>query len=442
MTERRTWREILAALSLTVVAVCVLLLAGGRGPRRAGESVSFDPLPATSAAAGLSPWGLAARKVAEDRGEPTGRQAKVEVPGQLRHYSDTRRFLAIQVAEWREHRIGTPHDYAGLAEMIRGGELVEVPTVAESYVLFGVGGSADGEPFAHYDKSEGESISLFDEAELERERARMSESTKQTRGEIDSLRRELNSLGRAERSRRASLRAEITRHEKTVKEEQKRKVLIDAYYDAAASRHELSAEREALAALAGDFSGRRYDVGDARARREMKVRMLSHLRPEALAVLKEIAESYRLRFGRQLPVTSLVRPDEYQRRLSATNANATRIDTPPHSTGLAFDILYRHMTAEEQAHVMADIARLRDAGCVEALRENRDHFHVFAFIDGKRPGEDLIRESLGHSAAAKPLTETTTPATSAKKAVKIADRRVAKKDAVKRTTKTAGRKRR
>ena len=127
--------------------------------------------------------------------------------------------------------------------------------------------------------------------------------------------------------------------------------------------------------------------------------MLSHLRPEALAVLKEFADSYHARFGRPLPVTSLVRPDEYQRRLSATNANATRIDTPPHSTGLAFDILYRHMTADEQTHVMDDIARLRDAGRVEALRENRDHFHVFAFIDGKRPGEELISGSLGAVAA-------------------------------------------
>ena len=108
-------------------------------------------------------------------------------------------------------------------------------------------------------------------------------------------------------------------------------------------------------------------------------------------MLKEFADSYHARFGRPLPVTSLVRPDEYQRRLSATNANATRIDTPPHSTGLAFDILYRHMTAEEQAHVMAHIARLRDAGRVEALRENRDHFHVFAFIDGKRPAKNSSR---------------------------------------------------
>jgi hypothetical protein len=56
------------------------------------------------------------------------------------------------------------------------------------------------------------------------------------------------------------------------------------------------------------------------------------------------------------------------------------------------------MTAEEQRHVMADLARLKDDGRIEVLRENRDHFHVFAFIDGTRPGEGLIRQSLGRAA--------------------------------------------
>jgi hypothetical protein len=179
----------------------------------------------------------------------------------------------------------------------------------------------------------------------------------------------------------------------------------------------------------------------------MKVRMLSHLRPEALAVLKEFADSYHARFGRPLPVTSLVRPDEYQRRLSATNANATRIDTPPHSTGLAFDILYRHMTAEEQAHVMSDIARLRDAGRVEALRENRDHFHVFAFIDGKRPGEELISGSLGKAVAAtkspkaEPAPAPAKTARAPKKELKAEKKKAAKKEVQKRSGRAAGRKR-
>src|ERR1041385_464936 len=123
--------------------------------------------------------------------------------------------------------------------------------------------------------------------------------------------------------------------------------------------------------------------------------MLSSLRPEAFRMLKEIASAYRQQFDRPLPVTSLVRPDEYPPELSRTNANATRIDTPPHSTGLAFDILYRYMTAAEQTFVMNLLARLEDDGRIEVLRENRDHYHVFAFVDGARPHQQFIAAALG-----------------------------------------------
>jgi Family of unknown function (DUF5715) len=412
-----------AALTLVVVAAAALFLAGARAPRRVWAPASIDAVPASTAAAEASPWGAAARRVTEDRGEPTGRQAKVEVPEQLRHYSDSRRFLAIQVAEWKEHGVETPHDYAGLAGMIRAGELVELPTATESYVLYGVGALADTEPFTHFDKSAGRSVTILDEAELAAEYARLDESAAGIRAEIDSLKRESDALGRKERSRLASLRKQIAQQEKALKAASERRELLDAFYREGERRRDLDAERDALAALAGDFSGRSYDLAEGRAR---KVRMLGHLRPEALAVLRELADSYRQKFGRPLPVTSLVRPDEYQHRLSKSNSNATRIDVPPHSTGLAFDILYRHMTAEEQEHVMADIARLRDAGRVESLRENRDHFHVFAFVDGQRPGEELIRESLGHSAS-KARREPEPPA---KKEVKE-EKRASKKEAAK-----------
>ena len=400
MTERRrTGGVALGGFLLGGVAAAVLLMGGPGAPRRAWAPSALDPVPASSAADEQTPWHLAAQRVKEDRGEPVGRQAEVEVPSQLRHYDDRRRFLAIQVAEWKEHTVGTPHDYAGLAGMIREGELVEVPAATESYVLYGVGALAGSEPFTHYDKKARESVPLLDGAEFAAESARLGESAARLRAEIDALKREADSLGKRERSRRASLRAQVAQKEKALKAELERAGALDSFYGDDGRRRELSAERESLAALAVDFHGRRYDLADERARREMKVRMLAHLRPEALAVLKELADSYRARFGRPLPVTSLVRPDEYQHRLSKSNSNATRIDVPPHSTGLAFDILCRYMTAEEQGHVMADIARLRDAGRVESLRENRDHFHVFAFVDGRRPAEELIAESLGHSAA-------------------------------------------
>jgi hypothetical protein len=64
------------------------------------------------------------------------------------------------------------------------------------------------------------------------------------------------------------------------------------------------------------------------------------------------------------------------------------------------------MSAAEQAHVMDHLARLKDKGRIEVLRENRDHYHVFAFVDGARPNETLISASLGHNA--KPRAETKT----------------------------------
>lgn len=452
LKEKRTRLEMILALSVMGFAAA-LLLFGSRGPARRGGALpgsSYVPATVAASASEFSAWGLASRKVTEERGEPTGRQAKVEVPGQLRHYSDTRRFLAIQVAEWKEHGVSTPHDYADLAAHIRAGELVEVPTVGDTYVLFGVGGSADKQPFTHYDKSAGESVALLDDAELAREYADADERAEALREEIGALKKEIDSIGKRERTRRAGLQRQLAQQEKALKAEREARALLEDYYGKDDRRRELSAEREALASLAADFRGRDYDLANSRSRLELKVRMLSHLRPEALAVLKELADSYHGRFGRPLPITSLVRPDEYQRRLSATNANATRIDTPPHSTGLAFDILYRHMTAEEQAHVMSDIARLRDAGRVEALRENRDHFHVFAFIDGKRPGEELISGSLGRAVAAPTAKKAEPAAKSApakatrapKKESKAEKKKAARKEAAKKGGKAAGRKRR
>ena len=441
MKERiRTGRVALTAFSVGAVVAAVLLLGGPKVPRRVWSPTALDPVPPSSAAAESTPWHLAAQRVTEDRGEPAGRQAKIEVPSQLRHYSDTRRFLAIQVAEWKEHGVGTPHDYAGLARMIREGELVEVPAATESYVLYGVGALADPEPFTHYDKSAGESVTILDEAELGSERSRLEESLARTRSEIASLKAEADALGKGERARRAALRTNAAKKEKALKAELERMELLDSFYGNADRRRDLFAERDELVSLAVDFHGRKYDLGVTRSRREMKVRMLAHLRPEALAVMKELAGSYSARFGRPLPVTSLVRPDEYQHRLSKSNSNATRIETPPHSTGLAFDILYRYMTAEEQEHVMADIARMRDEGRVEALRENRDHFHVFAFVDGRRPGEELIAESLGHSATARPRKEPEPAERREKKVVKGEGRKAAKNEPVKKAGREAARK--
>src|SRR5258706_694493 len=110
--------------------------------------------------------------------------------------------------------------------------------------------------------------------------------------------------------------------------------------------------------------------------------------------MDEIATTYHQKFDRPLPVSSLVRPEQYQHVLRKVNRNAVLIDTPPHSTGLAFDIDYRYMSAAEQMFLMTALARMKNAGRIEVIRERNANYHVFVFLDGVRPGDDLITASL------------------------------------------------
>ncbi len=395
MKERKYKHALIAAglIVLVVTAVALLAQPGWKQRGRRATSSNYLPAPVTAEAAEISSWTQAARRVKEDRGEPVGKQAEVDTPSELRHYSDTRRFLATQVAEWREHGFQTPKDFVDLAAMIKSGEMVPLKPVSKNYILFGVGGQADKGPFTRYEN--GERVALYGADDLTREYVTRAASLSNLESDIVGLRRELDSLSKADRSRRAKLQAQVADKEKALKAEREAEELLDRNYGDAAKRGELLNGYESLESVAKSFPDRDYDLTDGRSRQELKVRLLSSLRPEAVKVLEEVAGSYKEKFDRPLPITSLVRPDEYQHALSKVNPNATLIETPPHSTGLAFDVNYHYMTADEQAFVMAHLARLKDEGRIEVLRENRDHYHVFAFIDGKRPDEELIRASLG-----------------------------------------------
>lgn len=394
MKLRKTTFIFLTSNSIFFILLATLLIAPVWKRRGHGDLRNLaNFLPVTARAAELNPWTSAIEKVKEDRGEPVGKQAKVETPAELRHYSDTRRFLATQVAEVRQHHVENPQDFVDLAGMISAGKMVALQPVTANYILFGVGGIADKEPFSHYENGKG--ISLYNEAGLRQQYAGIGEAQAKFESELGGLRKELTTLTKRDRSRRTKLRDQIGAAEKALKAAGESKDLLDGNYGNVEKRGQLFGYHESLEAFGKNLPERVFNIEDAPARRDLKVRLLSSLRPEAIKVLDEIAASYREKFNRPLPITSLVRPDEYQYKLSKTNPNATRIETPPHSTGLAFDILYRFMTAAEQAHVMAHLAQLKDEGRIEVLRENRDHYHVFAFLDGVRPNESLINASLG-----------------------------------------------
>ncbi len=267
-------------------------------------------------------WDAAVEKVRGNRDEGLG--GSLEIPPELKHYEERYWFLATQVAEIDKHKVHTCQDYMDLAAMLERGDLVPLPAVTDTYVLYGVGQRANEEPFEEYsDEPDG-------------------------------------------------------------------------------SRPELLAHYQSLNTLAKNFNGRSFDLNNPADRYAMKVNMLSSIRPQALKIIEEVAASYKQRFDRPLPVSSLVRPEQYQRALRRVNRNAVTIDTPPHSTGLAFDIDYRYMSVAEQNFVMNELARIKNQGRIEVIRERNANYHVFAFVTGTRPSDELVSASLEKAGAPPP----------------------------------------
>jgi uncharacterized protein DUF5715 len=333
--------------------------------------------PATLAGADLGAWDEAIAAVEERRGSA----GPIVVPDALQHAEDRRRFLAVQMADSRQEEYDLPHDQADLAQMILRGEMSELSPLGPDHVLYEIGTDAREDPLAHYDAESGKDVPLFRSmAAYEEEDARLA--------------------AEADGKGRAAARA------------RERREFLASFYRRPEARDELFREHEAITALAANFGGSTYDLEVPADRARFQARLLSFVRPEARYVLLEVARNYHQRFNRLLPITSVVRTQRYQRRLSGVNSNATRVDMPPHTTGMAFDISYKFMAAEEQNFVMEDLARLEAEGRVEALRERRNHLHVYAFADG-RPSDVLVADFLDDVEAAHP---TAAPGYRAKKA--------------------------
>ena len=248
MKPKRSSIIFLAGNSILFIIVAALLVAPVWKRRGSGNLTgSTNLLPTAAHAAEMNPWTQAVEKVKEDRGEPVGRQAKIETPAQLRHYSDTRRFLAIQVAEVKEHTIETPQDLVDLAGMIDRGAFVQLQPVKENYILFGVGGHADKQPFTRYQN--GKSISVYDEAGLRQEYNRLAEQQAKFASDIADLKKKIGSLGRRERAERGKLQAQMTAAEKGLKLNREGKALLDETYGQAERRQQLFADYSSLEKL-------------------------------------------------------------------------------------------------------------------------------------------------------------------------------------------------
>ena len=380
------------------------------------------PSPETSSAVSLRAseldWARSLDKIKENRGD-AGNVA-MEIPDELRHYDERRWFLAAQVAEVKKLGLQPVQDFVDLAAMIRRGEMVPLPAVTETYILYGVGARVDGDAFTRHIADQ--NLDLNDERGLREAYARLEAEHAKLQKEISALRAGENSKShskpnskphKAPRQSAAltkttdtntgqdELEIEIRTRQQELKSIEADQALINQYYGYSSSLPpstdggaKLWRDYDSLQALAQNFGGRSFNLDDSTDREALKVYLLSSLRPQALKVLEEIARPYRDNFNRPLPVSSLVRPEQYQRALRRVNRYASSIDTPPHSTGLAFDIDYRYMSIAEQNFVMNELARMKKEGRIEVLRERGANYHVFAFLEGRRPSDDLITASL------------------------------------------------
>jgi hypothetical protein len=361
----------------------------------------------SNTSANTDQWAQAVEKVKEDRGG-----GGAEIPPQLRLYEDRYWFLATQVAEVRKHNLQSCQDFVDLAAMIERGELVSVPAVTDTYVLFGVGAKADEGAFSKY--ANDQSIELYDEAQLRDAYARIEATRANLQSAIAKLKGQLGAANKRDRAKERQLQKQVAAQEQELRSTAEQKATLDQFYGPPDSRQTLFRDFDSLKTLAKNFAGRSYDLANSADRQAMKLSLLRSLRPAAFKILEEIATDYHRAFDRPLPVSSLVRPEQYQHVLKRVNRNATLIDTPPHSTGLAFDIDYRYMSGAEQSFLMTELARMKDEGRVEVLRERNANYHVFAFIDGVRPSDDLINASL--EAAGEPVKEADAPVEKAAKA--------------------------
>ncbi len=343
-------------------------------------------------------WARSMERVKEDRGE-TG-NVGLEIPPELRHYSDRHWFLATQVAEVKKFNVQRCQDFVDLAAMIERGEVVSVPAVTDTYILFGVGARVDGGVFTRHVANQ--NIELNDEAGLRDAYAWLESAHAKLQKDISALQTQLAALKKRARTKQDELQKEITARQQELKSNDKDKAQLDEYYGQSVgsgeSRPKLLSDYESLQALAKNFGGRSFNLDDSSDRQALKIYLLSSLRPQALKILEEIAKEYHDKFDRPLPVSSLIRPEQYQRALRKVNRYAVLIDTPPHSTGLAFDIDYRYMSGAEQNFLMTELARMKDEGRIEVIRERGANYHVFAFIDGTRPSDELITASLEEAA--------------------------------------------
>jgi hypothetical protein len=108
-------------------------------------------------------------------------------------------------------------------------------------------------------------------------------------------------------------------------------------------------------------------------------------------LFEDICKAYYQKFNVPLRVTSLTRSMDYQIGLNKTNSNSFKVSgkgsLPPHTSGCAFDMSRKNLSAEEQNFMMTLLATMERNGKLDSLREGSANacFHTFIYPDGIEP---------------------------------------------------------
>src|SRR5205823_5783641 len=214
-------------------------------------------------------WTRSMEKVKEDRAETE--KVALEIPTELRHYEDRHWFLATQVAEVKKFNVQPVQDFVDLAAMISRGEVVPVPAVTDTYILFGVAARVDGGVFTRYVANQ--NIELNDEAGLRDAYARLESAHANLQKEISGLQTQLAALRKGDSTKQDELEKEITAREQELKSNDENKAQLDQYYSqpygSPQSRPTLLRDYDSLQALAKNFRGRSFNLDDSSDRQAL-----------------------------------------------------------------------------------------------------------------------------------------------------------------------------
>src|ERR1700754_4019731 len=137
-------KRVFSVIAVVIIAFAVWTIRQFRGSKHLPQMPSQVNNAANVAT--FEQWQQAVERVKADRDESM-RGGPAETPPELKHYDERYWFLATQIAEVARYNLPTCQDYFDLAAMLQRGEMVSVPGVTDTYVLYGVAQRVDDSEF-------------------------------------------------------------------------------------------------------------------------------------------------------------------------------------------------------------------------------------------------------------------------------------------------------